>query len=279
MQRLLIPATLTLLLTACGQSAAVDDHGAAPSTAVVVTETEAVAASDDPDPRDSEAPVAAAEADFSGADDLPGDPVVWADALNTRAELGVTGVEANDVLNVRAGPGPDQPIVDRLAPLHTGPRLTGGARMIGDAAWYEITSDGTTGWVNASFVDLVAGTTDITAEVRDGGATGAETMRDLAELVVRALGLDDGYRITWGPTTDPDIAAEAQRRVVISDGPNVGDVGAITLDVIDTFDDSVAAERLTIFTDPTDSGEGFSLRSVERTQFCDVTRGAGEVCA
>lgn len=276
-----------VMLAACGSADTVDDLGAAPSSAAIVSETPSAEAGDN-DATDIGAggsepttPGAVAEPDLeSGGGDLPGTPVAWAGTLNTQADLGVTGVETGDVLNVRAHPGADQPIVDRLAPLHTGARLTGRARMLGDAAWYEITADGTTGWVNAAFVDLVAGTTDVTAEVRDAGVRMvAETMVDLAALVAQARGFDDGYRITWGPRRDPDVPAEQQRRVVISDGPDVGDLGQITLDVVDTFDDSIAVERLVIFGAPQPDGETFAVRTVERTLFCDVTRAAGDVCA
>lgn len=282
-------AILALALTACGQSDEVEDLGAAPSAAAEATE--AAVATDPADETDTSAvasdgaPAAGADtADGQAAtgstadDDLPGRPVVWADALNTRAEAGVTGVEADDVLNVRSLPGPDQQIVGRLAPLRTGVALTGGARMVGDAAWYEVRVDDTVGWVHSAFIDLVAGTTDITAEVRDADLPPtAASMRELAEQVVRARGLDEGYQLVWGPRRVFGVSAEEQRRIVISDGPHVGDLGEITVDVIDTFDDSVAAERMTIFGQP--DGDGFSLRSVERTLFCDVTRGAGQTCA
>lgn len=281
-------AILALTLTACGQSDEVEDLGAAPSAAAGAAE--AAVATDPADDTDASAvasdgtPAAGADtadgqpAGSAADEDLPGRPVVWADALNTRAEAGVTGVEADDVLNVRSLPGPDQQIVERLAPLRTGVALTGRARMVGDAAWYEIRADDTVGWVHSAFIDLVAGTTDITAEVRDANLPPtAASMRELAEQVVRARGLDEGYQLVWGPRRVSGVSAEEQRRVVISDGPRVGDLGEITVDVIDTFDDSVAAERLTIFGQP--AGDGFSLRSVERTLFCDVTRGAGQTCA
>jgi hypothetical protein len=138
------------------------------------------------------------------------------------AEIGVLGVEADDVLNVRARPGAGEPIVDRLEPLSRGLAFTGAARR-----------------VNVAY------------------------------------GLADGYRITWGPDPDPDLAAEEQRRIVISDGPRAGDLGEITLDVIDLFDDAIGAERLAIFAHPL-VGEGFSLKTVERTFFCH--RGGGDLC-
>jgi hypothetical protein len=229
------------------------------------------------DTPDSAPPGAATESSLNGTEDLPGEPVDWPHTSGSAAEVGVLGVETGDVLNVRARPGADQSIVDRLEPLRRGLAFTGAARSVDGAVWPEITVDGTTGWVNGRYVGLVAGTDDITAAiVGEDEAPTAATMRDLAELVVVAHGLADGYRVTWGPVRDPNVAAEEQRRIVISDGPRTGDLGEITLDVIDLFDDAVAAERLVIFAHPLDRGEGFSLKAVERTFFC--WRGGSDVC-
>lgn len=271
---------VTLVLTACGPAASVTDVGAAPTSADTrpsvterVTATPSAAAPTASSSTDATEPAAAT----SGGDDaLPGAPVDWPAAAVGGAEIGVLGVEADDVLNVRARPGAGQPIVDRLDPLRRGIVFTGDARQVGDAVWPEITVDGTTGWVNGRYVQLIAGTDDITAEILDDGPLTAATMRELADEVVDAYGLTDGYRIIWGPDRDPAVGAEAQRRIVVSDGPRVGDPAVITLDVLDLFDDSVAAERLVIFAVPFDGGGRFSVSSVERTFFC--WRGGADLC-
>ena len=60
----------------------------------------------------------------------------------------------------------------------------------------------------------------------------------------------------------------------MTDGPNVGDLGEITLDVIGMGDDSILGERLHVFGDPDPGGESFTMRTVERTLLC--ARGVGD---
>lgn len=283
MQRLLwLVTAVIVVLAACGSTGSVVEVGSAPahpdaeSVAPATATTEAPSPAGATDAPATAPPGATAASRPNGEDELPGEPVDWPHASSAEAEVGVLGVEAGDVLHVRLRPGADQPIVDQLEPLRRGLTFTGSARRVGDAVWPEITFDGTTGWVNGRYVRLIAGTDDITAEILgDDPVLAAATMRALAKRVVDAYGLADGYHITWGPTSNPDLRAEEQRRIVISDGPRVGDLGEITLDVIDLFDDSVAAERLVIFAQP-HGGRDFVLKAVERTFFC--WRGGRDLC-
>jgi hypothetical protein len=101
--------------------------------------------------------------------------------------LSVSGVAANDTLNMRSRPGASYPIVSRIAPNERGVTATGraawsrgqcnttcsgaegglndrgrsiayGCKANGDI-WYEVRrSNGTTGWASARFLDLVSGT-------------------------------------------------------------------------------------------------------------------------
>lgn len=278
---------LTILLTACGASGRVvnvgeapvrveDQPSSAPATPGAAdradrTDGTGTPRADAPPPTRSATPSTGAQR----GDALPGDPVEWPYGPDA-GEVGVLGVEATDVLNVRARPGAGQPIVARLDPLRRGLAYTGRARQIGGSVWPEITGDGVDGWVNGRYVGLVGGTDDVTAAVvGDGGRITAGTMRGLAERVVVRYGLADGYAITWGPDRDPALDAEAQRRVVVSHGPTGGDVAEITVDVLDLFDDAVAAERLFIVARPDGDG-GYGLNSVERTLFC--WRGGGDLC-
>ena len=50
--------------------------------------------------------------------------------------------------------------------------------------------------------------------------------------------------------------------------PTVGDLGEVTFDVIGLLDDAQLGWRLHIFGQPTEGGEGFSLKSVEGTALC-----------
>ncbi len=67
----------------------------------------------------------------------------------------VTGVDADDVLNVRSGPGSENEIVGVLPSNTVGVRTTGAAATAGDGGlWWEVEqfSSPETGWVNSSFL-------------------------------------------------------------------------------------------------------------------------------
>ncbi|HEX6256965.1 MAG TPA: SH3 domain-containing protein [Euzebyales bacterium] len=269
---------VVLLVAACAPSGRVVDVGAAPTQPSGESTTPSAAADEAAEPSEPAGPDEPAEpgTDTDPARDdgdvpLPGQPFDWP---YTDGEVGVVGVEADDVLNVRAQPGVQAEIINRLDPLRRGFSYTGRAQRISSSIWTEISVDGELGWVNTRFARLIAGTDDVTSQLGGAGSATAPTLPELAEEVVDAYGLAEGYQITWGPDLDPNVPAEGQRRVVISDGPREGDLGEITIDVIDLFDDSVAAERLAIFANP-DAG-GYSLRAVERTLFC--WRGGTDVC-
>jgi hypothetical protein len=170
------------------------------------------------------------------------------------APLAVVGVAADDTLNVRSGPGVDFDVVFELEPLATGVAATGHNRGLGDEGiWSEITSEGRTGWANTSYLLQPGGVDDITTEIapRPEDRPRAETMRQLGETVAAMRASDD-----------------PRSSIVVVDGPQVGDLAEITVDVIGFGDDSVGGERLHIFAEPDEGGEGFVLRTVERTVLC-----------
>lgn len=184
--------------------------------------------------------------------ELPGEPVDWGPGEG--AVLAVVGVEADDVLNLRAGPGVDHDVVAEVAPLETEVLATGNARLIGDTAvWIEATVDDATGWVNLAYVGYLADTEDITYQVSD--AEGADT-----ESAARAA-IDQLY---------PDVA---DLRVVIVDGPHQGDLDEVVIDVLGFADDSVTGGRLHVFT-LTEGGRSH-VRTIEMTPICSrgVTEG------
>ena len=176
--------------------------------------------------------------------------------------LAVLGVAHDDVLNVRAGPGTDTEIVATADPTANDLVATGRARELPRSFWYEVTVDGVTGWVSISFVAYEGGTDDATAEFLDGDPLPeVETMQEMGELVAEAFASDE-------PPSD----------IVQSVAPTVGDLGEVTYDVVGIGDDAGAGYRLHVFATPTESGEGFALKSIERTWYC--TRGlSGELCA
>ena len=175
--------------------------------------------------------------------------------------LAVVGVAHDDVLNVRELPGTDQSIVATAGPTADDVVATGQARELPASIWYEVTVDGETGWAGSSFLAFVGTTDDATSEFLAGAAPPlVETMVELADLVAADFASED-----------------PPSKIVQSVAPEVGDLGEISYDVIGIGDDAVAGYRLHIFGTPAESGEGFGLKSIERTTFC--TRGVdGELC-
>lgn len=190
---------------------------------------------------------------------LPGEEIsLFADEGEV---LAVMGVAADDTLNVREIPGTDGAVLTEVDPTAEDLVATGRTRALPNSIWYEVTVDGTTGWVSLNFVAFMGGTDDATAEyLDDRDAPAAETMTDLGELVADDFASDDPESL-----------------IVQSVAPTVGDLGEITYDVIGIGDDAVAGYRLHIFAEEDPSGESFVLRTIERTTFC--TRGlSGERC-
>ncbi len=196
---------------------------------------------------------------------LPGQPVDG--ILPPGAFLEVVGVEADDVLNVRALPGSRQNIVDTLDPLARGLEFTGRERLVGDppSVWYEIDTGSVTGWANSRYLAPFAGSVDVTSEVVDvlGELPTGETIVQVGEQVVEAR-----TRFLDGEQT-----------VVIVDGPSKGDLYEITYDVLGFLDDSVRGERLHLLITPPEVADGpMTLKSVELTYICARGDGKGELC-
>lgn len=170
------------------------------------------------------------------------------------AVLSVIGVAHDDVLNVRSGPSTAFPVVATAANLADDVTATGRGRLVNRSVWFEVSHAGVTGWANGSFLAWHDGTDDVTSLVvnRLGSTPTAETMLD--------LGLEVAEAMVYGPE---------KAWIVVSVAPTVGDLGEVTYDVVGLSDDSVRALRLHVFGQPVASGEGFSLKSVEATSFCD----------
>jgi hypothetical protein len=253
-RRTLLATVLVLVvaLGACGGDG--DDEETDASTTTEATTS-------DPDPADAaESSTTTAGGDGSSttvADgstttppgDLPGEPVEIYPYEG--AVLAVVGVAADDTLNVRSGPGTDFDVVVELGPLSEDATATGHNRTVEDSFWAEVEADDTTGWVNVLYVAQAGSTTDVTADL--GTVVGGETMVDIAEDVAALRAPSEE-----GP----------QPTVTIVDGPEVGDVGEITVDVIGLADDSLKGERLHIIASPDASGEGFTVTTVEATALC-----------
>lgn len=170
--------------------------------------------------------------------------------------LSVVGVAHDDVLNVRSGPGTSFPVVATLGPVADDVTATGRVWQSESSWWTEVSPSGTTGWVNTRLVAGRDGTQDVTSQV----------ITKLGSRPVATSMVDLGRTVASSRAPGPEEAS-----IVMSVAPSVGDLGEVSYDVVGLSDDSVKAQRLHVFGQPTGSG-GFSLKSVEATSFC--ARGA-----
>lgn len=185
-------------------------------------------------------------------DGLAGEPIVGF-FFSEGDTLAVVGVAHDDVLNVRTGPGVGADIIATLAPLADDVIAIGSARQLPRSIWVEVDTGDVTGWANASFLAYLGDTTDVTAEVM------ADLGADRTAATIQALGLAVAEtRASTDPASD----------IVVVDGPTIGDLGEVTIDVIGLGDDSLYGLRLHVFGQPLETDAGFDLKSVEQTVLC-----------
>lgn len=245
-----------LALAACG-----DDDGEAVGPSITSTPLETDSASEAPTPT-AEPTETASATETESEIELAGEPYDGPPVSGQAAELAVVGVAADDVLNVRAAPGTDQSVIATLEPLTTGLQATGRGRLLPSSIWVEVDIDGELGWVSSSFVGYVGAAVDITSEIvsETGDTPTAETLTQLAEEIAALRSSED-----------------PESRVVISGGPDVGDLGEVTVDVVGLGDDAQLGWRLVIFATEDEGGESFTLKSVEAIVLCG--RGVdGDAC-
>jgi hypothetical protein len=174
------------------------------------------------------------------------------------ATLGVIGVAHDDVLNLRAAPGADQPIIGQIPPTDDAVIARGETRSL-PAFWTRVTHGGVDGWVNLSYLAYIGATSDTTAEVvaHFGERPEAARMTELGIIVAEAM-----------------ASADPPSEIVIVVEESVGDLGEVTLDVVGLGDDAVRGVRLHVFGSHLD--DLFQLRTVEQTVLCDPTRGVDD---
>jgi len=165
--------------------------------------------------------------------------------------LMVLGVRHDDALNLRALPGPDQPVVATLAPDFKDLTAGGETRQIFGALWVAATAGGTDGWVNLRYVGYEGPTDDLTASVVEdlGEYPSASTMTELGLVVAESMASEE-------PESD----------VVVVEDETVGDLGEVTYDVVGLGDDAVLGLRIHVFGEPV--SDGFSLKTIEVTTIC-----------
>lgn len=190
-----------------------------------------------------------ADTTTTGAGGLPGDPIDFGPAAGD--VLAVIGVAHDDVLNLRAATGADREILAGIPPLYSDLVALGRTRELPGSFWIEVEYQGTSGWVNLSFVGYLGDTFDATSAIVDelGDLPSAPTMLELGESVAGVLGSE-----------------EPPSELVVSVAATDGDPGEVTVDVIGLGDDAVRGLRAHVFGSP-DSG-GYVLDTVEVTSLC-----------
>jgi len=172
------------------------------------------------------------------------------------------GVDREDTLEVRAGPGASFDVVAELEPLATGLVATGHHRRLDDELWSEVDADGLVGWAETRFLLQLGAADDITEELADDpdGLPRAGDMVALAEEV--------GAR---------RASEEPPSRVAVIEEPEIGDLGSVTVDVVGLGDDALGGERLHVLAEKTDDG-GFVVQSVRRLALCSRGVTADGLC-
>lgn len=165
--------------------------------------------------------------------------------------LGVVGVAYDDFLNLRSGPGSNQPVLALIEPMHMNLVAEGETWDTAEAFWIRVDYEDTSGWVHFGFVAYLGYTDDATATVVAdlGQYPVADTMEQLGMVVSEVF-----------ESLDPPS------RVVMSVEPSLGDLGEVTYDVIGLGDDAEHGVRLHVFGEPTPNG--FALTAVELTSLC-----------
>lgn len=163
--------------------------------------------------------------------------------------IGLIGVPADDVLNLREGPGTDFAVVAELEPLTVDIAATGQNRSLDDDSfWSEIVVDDASGWVNTRYLAYLGQVTEITTELEE--LPTASTIAAAAEAVVHQ----------WTEGRAPSTT------VITVDGPTEGDPAQVVLDAIGYGDDALAGERFTVTV--VTAKDGYTVQRVQTTLLC-----------
>lgn len=237
-------ATLTLMLAACGGDAASTTTSSLVSTTTQPTTT-LVTTTVSPATSTTEGTTTTT---FTPGD-LPGERIDFGPAAGDN--VAVIGVAHDDVLNLRAAPGADQRILERIPPRYDSLTALGHTRDLSPSFWIEVEYQGSTGWVNYRYIAFLGETTDATASViaELGETPSAETMLELGMIVAESM-----------------ASEEPESEIVLTSAPEVGDLGEVIYDVVGLGDDAVRGLRLHVFGQP--AAEAFTLHTVEMTALC-----------
>lgn len=231
--------SLAVLLTGCQY---VTDPSPEPSS--VTTTATASAGPTDVEPSAEEAEPTSQPPTTPSEEDLPGEPVEGFPEAGT--SLTIIGVSAQEILNLRIGPGVDFASILRMPP-DTDLVATGRNRDLGSSAglWYQVRAGEEVGWVIAPYVAEPGATRDVTDDVDPPPSAGSRSA--LIDAVVAA----------W----DPSGTSES----VVVFGPVQTQDLQFRVDVL-TGDDSVAGVRLSVVASA--DGDRYEVTRISATQLC-----------
>ena len=249
---LILVATLALVATACSQGTGgtTTTTTTEPDAATTTATSPSTTTSTSTTTTEPGTTTTAGSREPIADDQLPGD--AWDLFILPDIPKAVVGVEHDDVLNVRAGPGVGYEIVGTLEPTAEGVMQTGRARNLPGSIWVEVSLPDGPGWVNDYFLGYKGGTDDLTSLVieRLGEIPSAQSMDSLGLIVAESLASDD-------PPSAITLTVPASN----------GDLSEVTYDVVGLGDDTLWAMRLHVFGQK-DNGSGLSLKTVEATLYC-----------
>jgi hypothetical protein len=171
-------------------------------TTTSATPSEVETSSEPEEPTESEEPTAA-EPTTPAEDDLPGTPV---DGFpEAGVSLTIVGVSAQEILNLRIGPGVEYDSIARMPP-DTNLVATGRNRDLGSSAglWYQVRAGDDVGWVISTYVAELGASRDVTD--RFVPKPRADSRRELIDDVVTAWGGDPSEAVVvYGPVEIEDL--------------------------------------------------------------------------
>jgi hypothetical protein len=241
-------AVIALLAAACGGETA--DSTTSSSTTTTTTTVEPSTTTTQASPTTTVEMTTTTTTTGPTTTTLAGEPIDFGPADGD--VMMVVGVRHDDVLNLRAAPGADQPILEGIPPTFADLVALGNTRDLSPGFWIEVDYDGTVGWVNFAFTAFGGDVTDETSTVIDelGKRPVEPTMTALGEVVADVFDSDE----------------EPQSEIIQVSPVVSGDLAEVTYDVIGLGDDSVLGFRVHVFAE--DTTDGFSLRSAEVTILC-----------
>lgn len=113
-------------------------------------------------------------------------PTAVATPLAQNGLYRVVFVTADDVLNVRSGPGANNPITGTLPPGTTGIRITGSGQVVAGSTWVPVVAGNVAGWVNSRFLTL---------EIAPENFCQDEAVQEVLETLKTAVTRQDGAQL------------------------------------------------------------------------------------